>query len=94
MSPVNDLRSLEPVGRTGKRPGRLAAAVALAVLPLPVAAGELRLTVDGIRSSRGTVLIGLYDSPASFAKAVEGSAEGGLPRRVPPLPPQRGAGIS
>ncbi len=29
-----------------------AAAVAMIVLPLPVAAGELRITVDGIRSHR------------------------------------------
>ena len=79
MCPGDGLRTLGPAGRTGKRPVRLAAAVMLAVLllPLPVAAGELRVTVEGIRSPRGTVLIGLYDSPASFAKAVEGSAEGG-----------------
>ena len=56
---------------------RIATAAALAVLPLSAVASELRITVEGIRSSRGTVLIGLYDSPASFAKAVEGSAEGG-----------------
>ena len=62
-------------GRTGKRSERLVAAIAVAVLPLPVAAGELRVTLDGIRSSHGTVLIGLYDSPASFAKAVEASAK-------------------
>ena len=44
------------------------------VLPPSVEAGELRITVDGIRSAHGTVLIGLYDSPASFGKAVEVSA--------------------
>ena len=45
------------------------------VLPPSVEAGELRITVDGIRSAHGTVLIGLYDSPASFGKAVEVSAK-------------------
>ena len=48
------------------------------VLPLSVEAGELRITVDGIRSAHGTVLIGLYDSPASFGKAVEASAKEGF----------------
>ena len=48
------------------------------VLPPPAEAGELRSTVDGIRSAHGTVLIGLYDSPASFGKAVEASAEEGF----------------
>jgi uncharacterized protein (DUF2141 family) len=52
---------------------RLAIAAAVIVLPLLGEAGELRLTVDGIRSAHGTVLIGLYDSPASFAKAIEAS---------------------
>ncbi len=57
---------------------RIAMAAALAVLPLSAAASELRITVEGIRSSRGTVLIGLYDSPESFAKAVEASAKEGF----------------
>lgn len=48
------------------------------VLPLSVQAGELRITVDGIRSAHGTGLIGLYDSPASFGKAVEASAKEGF----------------
>jgi uncharacterized protein (DUF2141 family) len=65
------------LGGARKRPARLAAALALAVLPLPAAAGELRITVDGIRSPHGTVLIGLYDSAASFQKAVESSAKEG-----------------
>ena len=48
------------------------------VLPLSVEAGELRITVGGIRSAHGTVLIALYDSPASFGKAVEASAKEGF----------------
>ena len=58
----------------GKRSLRLATAAALVALPLPAGAGELRVTVEGIRSARGTVLIGLYDSPESFEKAVEAAA--------------------
>ena len=38
----------------------------------------MRITVDGIHSAHGTVLIGLYDSPASFGKAVEASAKEGF----------------
>ena len=56
----------------------IAAAAAMIVLPLPVEAGELRITIDGIRSTHGVVLIGLYDSPASFGRAVEASAEEGF----------------
>ena len=47
------------------------------VLLLSVEAGKLRITVGGIRSAHGTVLIALYDSPASFGKAVEASAKEG-----------------
>ena len=54
-----------------KRSLRLAAAGALIALPLAAGADELRITVEGIRSTRGTVLIGLYDSPRTFLKAVE-----------------------
>jgi uncharacterized protein (DUF2141 family) len=55
---------------TGARRGRLAAAMALAVLSPAATAGEVRVTVDGIRSSNGMVLIGLYDSQASFETAL------------------------
>ena len=58
-----------------KRSLRLATAAALVVLPLSAGAGELRVTVEGIRSPDGTVLIGLYDSPESFEKAVRASAK-------------------
>jgi uncharacterized protein (DUF2141 family) len=61
-----------------KRSLRLATAAALVVLPLPAGAGELRVTVEGIRSAHGTVLIGLYDSPKSFEKAVKASDKEGF----------------
>ena len=57
---------------------RLTIAALMIVLPLSVEAGELRITVDGIRSAHGTLLIGLYDSPASFKKAVEAPAKKGF----------------
>ncbi len=49
----------------------IATAAALVMLPLPTGAAELRVTVEGIRSAQGTVLIGLYDSPESFERAGE-----------------------
>jgi uncharacterized protein (DUF2141 family) len=61
-----------------KRSLRLATAAALVVLPLSAGAGELRVTVDGIRAAHGTVLIGLYDSPESFEKAVGAAAKEGF----------------
>jgi uncharacterized protein (DUF2141 family) len=62
--------------RTRKRTARIATTVALAVIPLSVAAAELRVTVEGIRSPRGMVLIGLYDSMVSFDRAIASSGEG------------------
>jgi uncharacterized protein (DUF2141 family) len=59
---------------TGKRSLGLAAAGALVALPLAAGSGELRITVEGIRSAHGTVLIGLYDGPGTFEKAVNPSA--------------------
>ena len=59
------------LARAEKRSLRLAAAGALVAFPLTAGAGELRITVEGIRSTQGTVLIGLYDSPRTFLRAVE-----------------------
>ena len=61
-----------------KRSVRLAIAVVLVALPLPAGADELRVTIEGIRSAQGTVLIGLYDSPESFERAIEGSDKEGF----------------
>jgi uncharacterized protein (DUF2141 family) len=57
---------------------RLALVVVLILFTLPVKASELRVTVDGIRSSHGTILIGLYDSPESFDRAIELSDKEGF----------------
>ena len=69
------MSGLVRLARPEKRSLRLAAAGALVALPLTAGAGELRITVEGIRSTQGTVLIGLYDSPESFERAVEASGK-------------------
>ena len=61
-----------------KRALHLAAAGVLAALPCVAEAGELRITIDGIRSSQGLVLIGLYDSASTFLRAVEAADEPGF----------------
>jgi uncharacterized protein (DUF2141 family) len=43
-----------------------------------VTATELRITLEGIRSSQGTILIGLYDSLESFTRAIELSDKDGF----------------
>ena len=50
--------------------GLLAVSVWLLLLALPAGAGELRITVKGISSSNGAILIGLYDSAESFDRAI------------------------
>jgi uncharacterized protein (DUF2141 family) len=47
--------------------------------------GSLTITIDGLRRSGGTVLVGLYDSRASFDRAIELAGEFGFlndPNRV------------
>jgi uncharacterized protein (DUF2141 family) len=59
--------------------------LALALVAAHARAAELRITVHGIRSLSGTVLVGLYDSASSFDRAVaRASNEGFLndPARV------------
>jgi uncharacterized protein (DUF2141 family) len=41
-------------------------------------AGALSITIDGLRESRGTVLVGLYDSRASFDRAIELASDTGF----------------
>jgi uncharacterized protein (DUF2141 family) len=56
------------------------------MMPAPsLTAGELRITVEGIRSQNGAILIGLYDSVESFNRAIELSDKEGFlndPARV------------
>jgi uncharacterized protein (DUF2141 family) len=48
----------------------LLATVWLLLLAPTAGAGELRITVKGIRSPNGVILIGLYDSAESFDRAI------------------------
>ncbi len=48
-----------------------AALGAILLLPLVAEAAELSIAVEGIHSSRGTVMIGLYDSAEGFKRAVD-----------------------
>jgi uncharacterized protein (DUF2141 family) len=57
---------------------RIGLAVLLILFVLPVSASELRITVQGIRSPHGTILIGLYDSLESFTRAIELSDKDGF----------------
>src|SRR5690242_8487945 len=50
----------------------------LALTALPVSAAELRISIDGIRSVKGTVLIGLYDSPETYRYAIKAAGEEGF----------------
>jgi uncharacterized protein (DUF2141 family) len=67
------------------RSAPLAIILGLLLFASPVAAGELRITVQGIDSPAGAILIGLYDSAASFKRAIELSDKDGFlndPARV------------
>lgn len=54
------------------------AALIPAILAVPAFAAELRLTVMGIRSDQGEILIGLYDNPDGFRSAIKHGATRGL----------------
>ena len=57
---------------------RIVLAVLLILFTIPVNASELRITVEGIRSPHGTLLIGLYDNLESFTRAIELSDKDGF----------------
>ena len=57
---------------------RIGLAVLLILFVLQVSASELRITVQGLRSPDGTILIGLYDSLESFTRAIELSDKDGF----------------
>ena len=56
----------------------MAALPLLLVLGLPALAADLKVTVDGVRSDQGTIMIGLYDSAEGFNAAIKHSTEAGL----------------
>ncbi|MDB5411327.1 MAG: uncharacterized protein JWL84_6239 [Rhodospirillales bacterium] len=55
-----------------------AAIVSLALISAPASALDLKVVITGVRSSEGSVLIGLYDSEEHFRTAIENSAKVGL----------------
>jgi uncharacterized protein (DUF2141 family) len=64
---------------TQRRADRALAAVLLLLVPgVPALAGDLKVTVTGVRSDAGTVMIGLYDSAAGFNVAIKHATEAGL----------------
>lgn len=56
----------------------LAALPLLLTLTLPAIGADLKVTVDGVRSHEGALMIGLYDSAEGFNVAIKHSAEAGL----------------
>jgi uncharacterized protein (DUF2141 family) len=49
-----------------------------ALLAAPAQAADLRLTIDGMHSPRGELLIGLYDNSEGFANAIAHASKGSL----------------
>ena len=56
----------------------LAAVVLLLGLGSTAWAGDLKVTIAGVRSDAGTIMIGLYDTALGFDSAIKRSAEAGL----------------
>jgi uncharacterized protein (DUF2141 family) len=56
----------------------LAAFIPTILLAIPTLAAELRLTIEGVRSDKGEILIGLYDSADGFKSAIANVARRGL----------------
>lgn len=57
---------------------KIAAGVLLSIwATLPALAGGLKLTISGVRSDKGAVMVGLYDSEAKFDKAIGRAAKAG-----------------
>jgi uncharacterized protein (DUF2141 family) len=56
----------------------LAALLALLLPGVPAWAADLKVTITGVRSDSGTVMIGLYDTAEGFASAIKHATEAGL----------------
>jgi uncharacterized protein (DUF2141 family) len=57
---------------------RLFLTFVLVMSAIPVEAADLGITVDGLRSSKGTVLVGLYDTRLGFENAIKQAAKDGF----------------
>jgi uncharacterized protein (DUF2141 family) len=69
---------------------RAVMAVLLILFAPAVTAGDLKISVEGIRSTRGTILLGLYDNLETFRRAIELSNTDGFlndPNRFAALAP-------
>ncbi len=56
----------------------LAGLVLVFLISTPVCAAELRLTISGVRSDSGEILIGLYDNAGGFVAAIANATKNGL----------------
>lgn len=56
----------------------LAAALVLVLFSGGAEASELRVTIQGVASSSGTLMVGLYDSQDHFRSAIASAADAGL----------------
>jgi uncharacterized protein (DUF2141 family) len=64
--------------RWGRAMRALGALLPTVLLAVPAVAAELRLTIKGIRSDTGEILIGLYDNAAGFKSAIANAAKRAL----------------
>jgi uncharacterized protein (DUF2141 family) len=58
--------------------GISSALILVAVSAFPALSAELRLTIDGIRSDGGEILVALYDNADGFRSAIGNAAKRGL----------------
>ncbi len=58
--------------------GILGAIFPAVLLASPALAAELRITIQGVRSDAGEILIGLYDNAVGFKSAIANAAKRGL----------------
>jgi uncharacterized protein (DUF2141 family) len=63
--------------------GRMTRGILGTILPAvllanPALAAELRITIQGVRSDAGEILIGLYDNADGFKSAIANAAKRGL----------------
>jgi uncharacterized protein (DUF2141 family) len=54
------------------------AALALVLFSFGAEASELRITIEGVEASSGTIMVGLYDSEDHFRSAIANAANVGL----------------
>ncbi len=70
---------MDTLVRVRRRAGLALAALMFLLVPgLPARAGDLKVTINDVRSTAGAIMIGLYDSTAGFDNAIKHSSEAGL----------------